>query len=383
MDWTRKVNPVKVSLVPTPIGTTITLQAPMYTVFAAQSDPAAMFVVNAPIFLFLHKMTTVIAQIADMASQVSPPTGEPNDVQVILNAIQPNSSTLTSLETLYNYEFVVTDGLIEGTGAIISWVSDSITGSGSDPTDDPTIATDFQFTGQAGSPNFDSIVLPSLPDAVSYDLRYETAGEWSSFQSLQPGALQTFGSGVNGIEFVPVDAGGNAIMESNFVFDASFASTGMFSGTLTLSTVTPPLPPVLNISVVGNQLILSWNTNSASGYELVTSTSLTPPINWVLVTNTPTVVSNQFVVTLPIGIQTQFFEFLQFVPPVLQISLLGNQVNLAWNTNNSTGFGLLTTTNLVTPINWISVTNIPSVIGKQSVVTLPVVNRSQFFRLNK
>jgi hypothetical protein len=65
--------------------------------------------------------------------------------------------------------------------------------------------------------------------------------------------------------------------------------------------------------------------------------------------------------------------------PILQISPAGNQVSVAWTTNNASGLLLQTTTNLAAA--WVQVTNVPVVVGNQLLVTLPITNESQFFRL--
>jgi hypothetical protein len=70
------------------------------------------------------------------------------------------------------------------------------------------------------------------------------------------------------------------------------------------------------------------------------------------------------------------------VPPVLQITPLGNQVQLSWPTNTS-GFLLQSTTNLVSPTNWVAVINTPVTIGDQMIVTNTMISGSQFFRLAK
>ena len=73
--------------------------------------------------------------------------------------------------------------------------------------------------------------------------------------------------------------------------------------------------------------------------------------------------------------------YIGVTPPVmLNIALTNNQVMLSWATNAGI-YGLQSTTNLVLPSNWIAVTNTQSVIGSSNSVTLPITNRSQFFRL--
>ncbi|MGO8698702.1 MAG: hypothetical protein ACLQVY_13395, partial [Limisphaerales bacterium] len=73
--------------------------------------------------------------------------------------------------------------------------------------------------------------------------------------------------------------------------------------------------------------------------------------------------------------------YIGVTPPVtLNISLTNNQVILSWATNAGI-YGLQSTTNLIPQTNWNTVTNNPSVICSSNSVTLPITNRSQFFRL--
>jgi Domain of unknown function (DUF4214)/Lipase (class 3) len=101
---------------------------------------------------------------------------------------------------------------------------------------DPAAGTAFVFTEDGGSPNFASIELPFEPGVGAYNVRYETGTSWSAFQQVQPGVLDILPAGVVGIEFDPLDASSQPVqISAGFLFTASFASDGHFSGTLTVT----------------------------------------------------------------------------------------------------------------------------------------------------
>ncbi len=83
-------------------------------------------------------------------------------------------------------------------------------------------------------------------------------------------------------------------------------NTSEFSACLPLSSVPSlTLKPALN-----NQISLAW-TNSATGFVLKQTDNLSPPIQWITVTNSPILTNGQFVVTLagPVG---KLFYLLRF-----------------------------------------------------------------------
>ena len=65
--------------------------------------------------------------------------------------------------------------------------------------------------------------------------------------------------------------------------------------------------PTLSISPSTNQQVtLAW-TNTTTGFVLKQTDSLSPPIQWTTVTNSPVVTNGQFVVTLPAGTGNRFY----------------------------------------------------------------------------
>jgi hypothetical protein len=286
-----RLNGDQVSLLGTPIAgeTIFTLAAPSYLTIPVNSffDAAAADVMAyTSDILELHFINTVILQVAGNAQETPGAIGA-NYAAVIENFTQPSVVSILPA-AIYQFLFLVSDA----NGLLL----------------DPIAGTDFVFTNQSGSPDFASLALPALSGVSFYDVRDETNGVWSEFFPLQPGALTTFDSDVSGLEFIAVDSGGNAISLTNFLFNVSFSSTGTFTGTLVASSTIPPLLPILQIALNGNQVSLSWSTNVVAGLSLFATASLNLPISWTAITNIPIVVGNQNVVTLPISNGGSFFR---------------------------------------------------------------------------
>jgi parallel beta-helix repeat protein len=90
-------------------------------------------------------------------------------------------------------------------------------------------------------------------------------------------------------------------------------ATDASGNTSEFSPCQPVAPlPTLDISLPSpQQLRLAW-TNTATGFTLRQTDSLTPPIQWSPVTNTPASLNGQWVVTLPVTAATNRFFALQF-----------------------------------------------------------------------
>jgi hypothetical protein len=329
-----------------------------------QIDSLQTLLENIPFLLNSHSISTIISAIESNEPQIQGLVGA-NWIP-ILNSVLPTS---ISIQNVGPNEYDLSFPANGSTGVLI----DPQTSGGSD----------YVFSVSTGSPDITAVALPVLSGISSYAVRSETGNTWSGFQLVQPGAQAQFAP-ANGFEIVTLDQNGNPVLTTNQVFGLYFGSTNSVSATLVQSSTPPPLPPVLQIAVVSNQLKLTWSTNVVSGFELVTTTNLTPPLSWIAVTNTPIVVGSQMVVVLTMTNTSQFFRLVQSPTapqPILQIALIGNQVKLSWSTNFATGFNLVSTTNLTPPVSWTAVTNTPSLASNQMIVTLPMLNKSQYFRL--
>jgi hypothetical protein len=71
------------------------------------------------------------------------------------------------------------------------------------------------------------------------------------------------------------------------------------------------VPPTLQITSGVNQANLLWATNNSAGYSLTSATNLVPPVTWSAVTNSPVVVGDQYLVTVPIKNRYMFFRLVQ------------------------------------------------------------------------
>lgn len=177
-----------------------------------------------------HSISTVITQVSALESgSISPdPSVGPNVTTALLRSyIDPilESSTSTQVATIEKISFLA---FIESLGTKLF---------------DPTGGTDFLFTEDAGSPNFACVELPAIPDVDSYDLRYEIGSSWSNFQSLGAGQQMCFAPGTDGLEFDPLDSTGlNEVVTEPFLFEVTFDTTGIFSGTL-VETIPNPTQP--------------------------------------------------------------------------------------------------------------------------------------------
>jgi Lamin Tail Domain/CotH kinase protein len=82
----------------------------------------------------------------------------------------------------------------------------------------------------------------------------------------------------------------------------SFAATSLGTPTNTPSiNIQPP-------TSAESQFMLSWPVSA--GYQLYTTASLTPPVNWTLVTNTTTGIGESLMLSLPATNTTQFFRLI-------------------------------------------------------------------------
>jgi len=111
---------------------------------------------------------------------------------------------------------------------------------------DPIGGTEFYFTENSGSPYFNSIAFPSISGVGSYDVRCESNGVWSNYQNIGPDEDFFCGANTSSIDFIPLDDVGQfTSIPDEFLFDASLATDGNFSGTLyEAEGGTPPGNPV-------------------------------------------------------------------------------------------------------------------------------------------
>jgi hypothetical protein len=66
-------------------------------------------------------------------------------------------------------------------------------------------------------------------------------------------------------------------------------------------------PPVLAITRVGSNVLLSWST-SESGYKLQTNANIIAPTGWGLLPGTPAVVAGRYTVTNTAASGSRFYR---------------------------------------------------------------------------
>ncbi|MDB6066180.1 MAG: Chitinase [Pedosphaera sp.] len=88
---------------------------------------------------------------------------------------------------------------------------------------------------------------------------------------------------------------------------AGATATNSISITVGAAAITN-LPPALAGTLVGNQMVITWNTNNATGLFLQSTTNLISNASWAAVTNKPVLIGGQLVVTNQIVGPRQFFR---------------------------------------------------------------------------
>jgi hypothetical protein len=119
-----------------------------------------------------------------------------------------------------------------------------------------------------------------LSDAIRYSGASYTVPPGAFTSDANARALWHFNEPVGSTSFADASGNGNTLAG--------------FNGAATAS---PPGAPVLSIGISTNNILISW-PSWAEGYSLEGTTSLSPPITWLAVTNSPIVAGNQKTVTL-------------------------------------------------------------------------------------
>jgi uncharacterized repeat protein (TIGR01451 family) len=148
----------------------------------------------------------------------------------------------------------------------------------------------------------------------------------------------------------------------------------------TTVTINPnPTAPLLKITRVGTNVLLSWATN-AIGYNLQSSPNLATNGLWTAVTNMPKSVGNQYVVTNSASLTNRFYRLNHSVA-LLGLSRVGTNVVISWSALAPPSGTLRSATDLTPPVNWSLVPNTPAVAGTQFVVTNSYSGTRRFYRL--
>jgi large repetitive protein len=176
---------------------------------------------------------------------------------------------------------------------------------------------------------------------------------------------------------------------SNVTFTATITNAGPAAATQVV--LTNHLPAGVNFisasanrgnhNVAANQII--WNVgqlNAQSSASL--SWIVRPPASGSL-TNRATVRSAQFDPN-PENNTALLVTPVQWIPGELRLNLQApNQIALAWGANAVPPFILESAANLMPPILWSPVPAQPVAVGDQNIVTIPLMEDRQFFRLRR
>jgi pimeloyl-ACP methyl ester carboxylesterase len=226
--------------------------------------------------------------------------------------------------------------------------------------------------------------IPSNAVSISFDFMLQGNGNQDSFQA----ALN--GTNVLSLETSLIQT--NIALNSGMINVSQYAGQqvelflGIVGGTSTNASLTlsdfnlyVALPPSLKVQLSGTNFIVAWPL-SASGYTLETTTNLSVPNSWTIVTNMPSIVNFQYIVTNQISSGSVFYRLAIITAPILQTQVSGNNIILSWPTS-ATGYSLETTTNLADPNSWMTLTNVPAIVNLQNAVTNPVVGSQGYYRL--
>ena len=190
------------------------------------SHPFTEFMANSTNIKFLHSMDTVRLRINNPPCDTS---GEPHsaaDIQQYLTGSVTGQIAVVLAGQLTRLIELPPVGNPQNIWLFI--MNANTPGALSPPADAQSLST---------------VVLPVLSSVVSYNVRYQIGAVWSSFVLVQPGSVYQFPPGSTGMEFVPLDADGNAFSLPSCMFALTFSSAGNVSANATGTTTAPSLPP--------------------------------------------------------------------------------------------------------------------------------------------
>jgi uncharacterized repeat protein (TIGR01451 family) len=141
-----------------------------------------------------------------------------------------------------------------------------------------------------------------------------------------------------------------------------------------------PDKPVLMITRIGTNVILSWSTNAtALGFVLQARTSLSTNTPWTAVTNVPVAVARDSVVTNTLGAAVNRFYQLVKSPQTLSVTRVGASIVISWPAVSSTAVLKKTTQLSVAPV-W-TTAGAATLIGNRFYVTNSISGSPSFYRL--
>jgi hypothetical protein len=138
-----------------------------------------------------------------------------------------------------------------------------------------------------------------------------------------------------------------------------------------------PQLPILSVVLTNGMVQVSWPT-SAVNYVLQAAPALSAAPDWRTVTNRPSIVGDQFILTLSAQDGARYYRL--HALPQLTIQWTNNQVMLSWP-KSATDFRLLTATNPLPVTQWRAMSYTPLTNADRSVLFIAPGNPSRFYRL--
>src|SRR6266446_3259212 len=243
----------------------------------------------------------------------------------------------------------------------------------------------YSFTGPPwnGSPSPITNTDGAHPEAglvLSGSTLYGTAEYGSSSGNGTVFAVNTDGSGFTNLHSFTATAGsastnidganpyGGLILSGNTLYGT--AENGGSSGNGTVFAV--------NTDGTGFTTLYNFTATSITPFGVYTNSDGANPAAGLILSGNTLYGTAQYGGSSSVG---TVFSLSLPVPPKLTIIRSGANVILTWPTN-ATGFTLLTTTNLVSPI-WTTNSPAPVVVNGQNTVTNAISGTQQFFRLSQ
>lgn len=143
--------------------------------------------------------------------------------------------------------------------------------------------------------------------------------------------------------------------------------------------VVAPAVDRLTISATSGGVLLRWPTNAAN-YRLESAATMNS--RWTPVRVTPVNTNGEYQVTLPMNAPSQLFR-LSDGPPVLELSVVGGSLRLAWPAAPS-GFQIESSATMA-PGSWTPVLVTPAISNAFNYANVPLAPGTSkiFFRLKK
>src|SRR5207253_8693264 len=126
-----------------------------------------------------------------------------------------------------------------------------------------------------------------------------------NYQWQKNGAILSNGGNVSGATSTNLTVA--AVSQSDVANYSVVVSNTAGSVTSPIATLTVIPPPSISIARSGNAITLSWPAAS-QGFALQQTASVTPPVSWAAVSDTPNLVGGQYTVTITPGSASIFYR---------------------------------------------------------------------------